>query len=92
MKTVIALLFLTSSAMGHDFYTLDCCSDKDCGPLPNAAVEATSLGWHVRSNNWTVPYADKKIRQSPDGRFHGCFRNGDPAADLLCLYVPGQGS
>ena len=36
MKTLLcALLLITAPASAHSFYSLLCCSDKDCGPLPD---------------------------------------------------------
>ena len=94
VTTLLLLMVLIAfrPAYSHSFYDWQCCSNRDCAPLPDGAVHATADGWRIIRIGLTVPYTDKRIRDSPDGRFHACFRNGDPTQDLLCLYVPGMGS
>lgn len=99
--SLIAAVFITLAwiaafwpaySHGHSFYDPACCSDRDCGPLPDGIVTGTKDGWHIATNNMTLPYNSPKVRNSPDGKFHGCFLNGNPKTALICLYVPGMGS
>lgn len=82
----------TQSAEGHEFYSYECCSDNDCGPLPEGAVTERRDGYHVApyrhiAGETLVPYGDPRIKESPDGRFHGCEY---PMGHLNCLYVPSR--
>ncbi|MHC2299251.1 hypothetical protein ACVJBD_003457 [Rhizobium mongolense] len=42
----------------------------------------------------TIPYNDKRIGQSPDGKFHQCAKgaNFELGDHTLCLFVPNQGA
>lgn len=82
-----------SSSLSHDWYDYDCCSDKDCRQLLESEIHITEDGYLVETNHWLVPFDSKLLRTSKDGKFHGCFRAGDDRkGELLCLYVPSQGS
>jgi hypothetical protein len=95
---VVGLLFIVLAITGvvhsHEFYDWECCSDNDCMPLPEGAVTEERDGYHVApfrglDHTTVVAYNDKSIiKQSPDGKFHGCEY---PANHLKCLYVPGRG-
>jgi hypothetical protein len=76
----------------HWLYEPQCCSDRDCRPLPNGAVRLVREGWLIVATGLVIPFNDRKIHASPDGRFHGCWAGGDARGFLLCLYVPGFGS
>jgi len=91
IRALLALALSATQAAAHEFYSPMCCSDRDCAPLPVGAVKPVADGWQLIDGR-TVPYGDKRVQFSPDGRFHGCFRLGDPKAELLCLYVPSSGS
>lgn len=87
----LTLLFLTSSASAHSFYELECCHDKDCAPVEDGGVKETPSGY-VLPDGSTIPYGDKRIRFSPDSRFHWC--HGQPVmgqVSTICLYIPGRG-
>ena len=96
---VIALVVsfgLVAPASAHSWYSIVCCTEQDCRPLPPDAVKATAGGWYVSPTGETIPYGDKREHQSEDSDFHGCFY--PPAAaegirgKIRCLYVPGMGS
>jgi hypothetical protein len=69
-------------------YDSDCCSGRDCEPIPYDAVWQEDDGWHVqyvskRSFRVSAVVPFGKERLSRDGRMHGCaipnyFR---------CLYI-----
>lgn len=77
-------------ARAHDWYPYDCCSDKDCAPIAESAVQFTPAGWLVRRTGETIPF--DAVRTSPDGQFHLCSRGGKPDGKTICLFTPGIGS
>lgn len=76
------------------WYDRDCCSNRDCEPIPEEAVSVTQAGqWHVRYINFNGALVDAdvpraRIRPSRDGRFHAC---STPVGNLLCFYIPLSG-
>lgn len=85
---------VVSPALSHDFYDIECCSDKDCTPIAHTAVSATPEGWYIAETGETVRYKeDKRLKQSPDGNFHWCARPPGYMRSLrtICLYVPPMG-
>lgn len=93
MKTALLAILLTStSAMAHDApsgwsYPFSCCSNQDCREVPDASIRETPAGY-LASNGETIPYADKRIKDSPDGKFHLCTISGREDGRALCLFVP----
>ncbi len=87
-------VFLLATGSGtieaHDWYPFSCCSDKDCHPVDASAVKYTPAGWMVRVTGETIPF--KKVRSSPDGRFHICSYGGLPEAKTICFFAPDAGS
>lgn len=92
-RLALACLILACSidaVSSHDFYAWECCSDQDCQPLPEGAVEERSDGYHIAPfrglrTETVIGFRDPRIKQSPDGRFHGCEY---PINHVACLYVP----
>jgi hypothetical protein len=85
---------LSSSALAHDAptgwsYPFQCCSNQDCREVPDASVKETPSGY-LASNGETIPYADKRIKDSPDGKFHLCTIAGWEDGRALCLFVPAK--
>jgi hypothetical protein len=88
----IASLFLSTAAFGHDAptgwsYPFSCCSTNDCREVSDASVKETAAGY-IASNGETIPYTDKRIRNSPDGKFHLCTVAGEENTRAICLFVP----
>jgi hypothetical protein len=91
--------FGVPSASAHDaWYEKQCCYDEHCEPLADGTVRETSKGFKVPSGE-LLPYADGRVRQSHDMRFHWCHAQKAPARahrdvpsgnpDItICLYVP----
>lgn len=88
---LLAAAYLWSSlpASAHSWYDYQCCSDRDCEPIPPDAVNETEAGYEVNyfskqgfQVHGFVPRA--AARHSQDGRFHGCAM----PSRFLCLYVP----
>jgi hypothetical protein len=94
-----ACAFGTPLASAHDdWYEKQCCHDEHCEPMADGAVRETSKGFKVPSGE-LLPYADSRLRQSHDMRFHWCHAQKAPARahrdvpsgnrDItICLYVP----
>jgi hypothetical protein len=90
-------------------YDPRCCSGKDCALLPNGSVKALSDGYHIylevgqhpmatlQPIQVVIPYNSHKIKESPDGEYHGCFSQqyknnaGEIFQNSFCLYVPPMG-
>jgi hypothetical protein len=78
-------------AIAHDWYDRNCCSDRDCEPLPPEAVEDMADGWHINyisARGFRVKFVlpHGKERHSHDGQFHGCAA----PTNFYCLYVPSN--
>ena len=92
LSAVILLLGMTSLALAHSFYPYECCSDRDCFPIPVHDVKATPQGWFIVKDRITIPY--ENARRSPDGMFHICRREDGkgeiitPASQPPCFWAP----
>lgn len=93
-------------AHGHEWYPRDCCSGTECYEISAADVEPVpGGGWRIKrtgevfhqSDGWTTYGGEShpRIRVSPPeagGTYHRCsFRNGDPNANTICIFVPPIG-
>jgi len=98
--TVIVIAWLTLIALGitaraHEWYPLECCSDRDCwragpgGAEPEPRYSPT--GW-VLHDGTLIPHHE--ARPSPDGQFHVCRHGGSLLGSVIrtdgrpCLWVP----
>lgn len=91
----VALALAASPAAAHEWYPIECCSERDCQPIDDSDVRMTSRGWEIEGSGEVVPFGDRRERISPDGEFHLCSRafavpGGDDRA--ICLFVPGMSS
>jgi hypothetical protein len=75
MRVLFALFLLA-----HDFYPPECCSGRDCRPVPCEQVSPAGAGYRY-AGRYFKPQA---VRPSPDGQCHACF------SDYLnlCLFIP----
>lgn len=89
----IWLAFLLPSGAGaHEWYSNDCCNDRDCSPIDADLVVPMVDGWHVLSTGEVVPFGDRRVRMTPaeaDTPYHRCVRAD---GTTRCLYVPDFGS
>ncbi|MFC3071507.1 hypothetical protein [Shinella pollutisoli] len=69
-------------------YPFACCSNDDCRPVAETAVGEGPAGYVVRATGEVVPYADPRVRASPDGDFHWCSVAGEATSRTICLFVP----
>lgn len=100
MRTLlIAIALLPSIAAAHDAlptaaapngwtYPISCCSNYDCREVSDADVHEGADGYTVPGGE-LVPYNDKRVRVSPDGKFHFCAHQaGDSKGRTICLFAP----
>lgn len=75
-----------SNAPGH-WYPANCCSRRDCEPIPIDGIEETKSGWRVHYVSAKLGVIDEIVprrhaRVKPnehDGGFHGCWRKNYPS-------------
>lgn len=96
--SLLALPLWVTPAHGHSFYSYECCSDKDCGPIPFESVKITTDGYVVLFPNGRqelVGFGDRRLRptpaEDPEQRYHLCTVAGRMDGMILCLYVPQGG-
>lgn len=65
------LALLPGAALAHSWYPYECCSDRDCFPMPVSDVRITPAGYTL-GDGTLVEYHE--ARPSPDGQFHICRR------------------
>lgn len=80
-------------ALGHDApsgwtYDAMCCSSIDCREIPSSNLTEGPRGYVITISSETVPYGDKRLRDSPDGHVHWCTAGGRNDGRTICLYVP----
>ncbi len=88
-----AVLSTPLAAQAHDApagwqYDPSCCSGLDCRQISSEDLKEQSDGYFITIGHVTVPYNDRRIRNSPDGNVHWCTANGRDDGKTICLYVP----
>lgn len=90
-----AVLCLAVPALAHSWYPYECCSERDCFPVPVKDVKVIKGGWMLHDGT-VIEHAE--ARPSPDGRFHVC-RHNDGKGGLIrlhekpaCFWAPIEGS
>ena len=92
------LFFLANGAIAHDAvptaakpdgwsYPLACCSGYDCRAVSSASVDEKPEGFILPSGE-LISYADRRVKNSPDGEFHWCSVQGKNDGKTICLFVP----
>lgn len=70
-------------------YPWSCCSSQDCRMATAGEVEERPEGYVIKATGEVVAYADKRIKDSPDGEFHVCAHRQGPDKDhVICLFAP----
>jgi hypothetical protein len=73
-------------------YPWACCSNMDCRALPAQDISERPDGYVIQSTGEVVAYADKRVKDSPDGEYHWCAHQaGIDAGHTICLFVPPKG-
>lgn len=84
---VILLLVMSSQALAHSFYDMECCHDQDCHPVACDQISETSDGFEFDG----VRFARSMERPSQDRRCHVCIMGSGSGRRGLCIYTQ-QGS
>ncbi|TWG93832.1 hypothetical protein L598_000400001050 [Mesorhizobium sp. J18] len=71
-------------------YPYSCCANQDCREVSKAAISERPEGYVINQTGEVVNYHDKRLRRSPDGRYHWCSVAGSDTSRTICLFVPLQ--
>lgn len=104
---ILLSLLLEVKSYGHDWYPIDCCSDRDCMAIPDDAVKVTAEGYVIKLTGELIAWDDPRLRFTPEeteSHFHWCRRledaryaapgSADPVYrknDTVCLFAPPGG-
>lgn len=100
---LLVLMFVAGMALAHEAqptaaqplgwsYPWSCCSNQDCRETKTGEVRETPSGYLIVATGETVPYQDKRIKDSPDGELHVCaHKAGLDAGKVICLFAPPRG-
>lgn len=80
---IIVVLGVTV-ALGHSFYSLDCCSGQDCSPIDAKRVRIVFGGYLIDGLHY-VPQANVRTPPPGEDAYHACFPTKDK---LRCFYAP----
>lgn len=91
--TVLGFLALMRAAGGHEAprgwsYGPECCSDRDCAPIPAKGIVPMPDGSYLLPTGELVERA--KIKRSGDEEYHLC--RSPLNQHIFCLYTPPFGS
>lgn len=94
---VIILAWSVTFALAHQapsgwFYPYICCSNMDCREVPPGFIRETPMGFQISTTGELIPYNDKKVHNSPDGKWHWCSRSGQDTTPTICIFAPFGGS
>ena len=64
----------------HSWYPLNCCSDKDCKPIPCDSIVETTKGYTY----YGMEFLQSQVKPSLDGLCHACYTE---LMHPLCLFV-----
>jgi len=90
---LIAASLWPAAGKAHDApsgwsYPFSCCSNQDCRPVATKAISERPQGYVINLTGEVVPYADTRVRSSPDGEYHWCSVAGEEKTRTICLFVP----
>lgn len=71
-------------------YPFSCCSGMDCREVSSKAISEKPEGYVIKGTGEVLTYADKRLKDSPDGEYHWCSRGGSDTGATICLFVPPQ--
>ena len=86
------LLLYICGAAAHDWYPLECCSERDCAPA-DTVVRREDGSYLVTAHGMSavIPANYPNWRKSPDGRIHVCIRKLRSGAEYLVCAFRGPG-
>ena len=83
------------------WYDPECCSDRDCRPVPAGFIRWTPEGWLIIDTGQIIPEIENgkrntRLRVSKDLQNHICRLpvdpfNPDQTAYVICLYIAPPG-
>lgn len=95
---LLSLLLLSQPSLAHDWYPLECCSEKDCEPMSATDLERDG-------DEWILPNGERIhndfARESRDHQFHWCryIYHDDTRSPVIrpfnrpiCFFVPTGGT
>ena len=96
LATVFSVAVLAiSPAAAHEApvgwkYPWACCANHDCQQLSDTGISERKDGYVVNKTGEVVAYADKRVKDSPDGLYHWCAhrRAWTPATLSACSCRP----
>ncbi len=71
-------------------YPLNCCSNQDCREVATEAISERTEGYMIGQTGEVIGYADRRLKDSPDGQYHWCTSGGTDAGATIYLFVPPQ--
>lgn len=72
-------------------YPYSCCSGMDCRPVSAKWLKEEGGNFIIPTTGETIPYTDRRVKNSPDGEFHWCSVAGKDDGRTICLFVPPRG-
>jgi hypothetical protein len=94
LSAVLASLFVASPvARAHEWYPLECCDGRDCGPA-DTVVRRDDGSYLVTARGLSVviPATYGKWKSSPDGQVHVCIRQLVMGGSILICAFRGPGA
>jgi hypothetical protein len=85
---VFWVALFNSKARSHSWYPAACCSDGDCFPLAENAVEEYAAGWRITAAGEFISRANGK--QSQDSMYHLC--RSPQWKQIRCFFYPYRGT
>ena len=82
-----ALLFFSLVVPVHEFYSQECCENKDCKPVACEEIISVDGGWMWRS----IKFRFDMMKMAPDGNCHVCIATNAFHASAngpRCIYLP----
>ncbi|HEX7960715.1 MAG TPA: hypothetical protein VF493_12400 [Terriglobales bacterium] len=86
-RLLLALLLLSSEAMAHSWYPMECCHDQDCRKVPCDELVETPNGYLFDG----VTFSKAMERPSKDRWCHVCIMGSGGGRRGLCVFTQ-QGS
>lgn len=83
MTRLLALLLLTTSAMAHSWYPVNCCHDNDCRRVPCEDIAETPTGYLYDG----VKFEKSAMQPSRDRWCHVCILEAGSTKRGLCLFT-----
>jgi hypothetical protein len=69
-------------------YPYSCCSGYDCRAVSSSRISERPEGYVIKGTGEVVAYSDARLKNSPDGEFHWCSKQGRDDGETICLFVP----